>query len=388
MDVVRELAALPHRGACTDGERKAADLLEARLVALGAAVRREPFITPRSYIWEVCWALAALITGLLGVQWAPWPAAVLALAGARSAWLFLDYRWTPLMLLPPRGRSENIVATRARETDGGKGAPLRLVVMGHYDSAPCSLLYHPSMVKSFHSSLLVNLGVIALAAALVVLAALGIGPPALAWARWALAAYFAGQAILTSLDYVRLGHTNGAADNATGAAAAVGTAVRLFEELPERWEVTLLLTGAEEVAMVGSGAWLRAHRAELDPARTFVLNFDNLGAGKLKIVERTGSLTTVRYDNALVSAARETARAEARFSEIAPHAWRTGDFDTLAFARSGIPSLTLCALDDAGLIPHLHRPTDVLSNVDVTLPAHAVDFACATIARLAASLER
>jgi Zn-dependent M28 family amino/carboxypeptidase len=147
-----------------------------------------------------------------------------------------------------------------------------------------------------------------------------------------------------------------------------------------------VLTGAEEVNLKGSLAYLLARRQELDPQRTYVLNFDNLGAGDLRIITETGSLTNVIYDNALVDAALETASSDTRFRAVKPGIWHTGDFDSLWFARAGIPSLTLSAQDSDGVVPHLHRPSDTMDNVDPALVRLAVDFAESTVRCLAEDL--
>jgi Iap family predicted aminopeptidase len=88
-----------------------------------------------------------------------------------------------------------------------------------------------------------------------------------------------------------------------------------------------------------------------------------------------------------VDAALQTAASEPRFDGVKPGVWHTGDFDSLWFARAGIPSLTLSAQDSDGCIPNLHRPTDTIDNVDPTLPGLAVDFAAATAKRLAENLK-
>ncbi|MBW1948248.1 MAG: peptidase M28, partial [Deltaproteobacteria bacterium] len=90
--------------------------------------------------------------------------------------------------------------------------------------------------------------------------------------------------------------------------------------------------------------------------------------------------------NALVDEALKRASEDPRFAEIKEGRWHTGDFDTIWFERGKIPSLTLSAQDENGLIPHLHRPEDTLRNVDPRLPALAVDFAEATVRSLAARL--
>jgi len=214
--------------------------------------------------------------------------------------------------------------------------------MAHYDSAPVSLLYLPAMVKNFRSSLFVNFFLIVAAFWVSILGALHMGGPLISWARWILALYFLVQGVLTAFDHVRYGYTNGASDNATGTAAAMVTAMRLWENPVPGLGVSVVLTGAEE----------------------------------------TGSLTTLVHANKLVDAAILTAEEEIRFHCIKTATWHTGDFDTIWFARAGIPCLTLTAQDKNAAIPHLHRPEDVIENLDPLLTQLAVDFAERVIRRL------
>lgn len=382
MDVVRELARLPHRGATTPEGAEAASILERRLEGMGASVRRHAFLTPRTYIPVLYWFLGGLVVGLLLGPAFRWTGLVIVAASAVTGLLFLDWRWTPLMLLPPLGRAENLVA-RHRSAAGEDG-PRKVILMAHYDSAPVSLLYLPSMVKSFRQSMFISLGVVVLAVLLSALMALRAGPAWLRWFRWPLCAYFVAQGVLASVDFFRFGYTNGAADNATGVGVALATASRLWKNPVPGCQVEVLLTSAEEASLVGSIAYVRAHRKELDRSRTFVVNFDGLGAGDLRIVHATGFITTSTYENELTRAAMETARRDPRFASVKPADWHVGDFDSVNFLRRGCACLSLSAVTSEGVMPHLHRPGDVLANVDPRLPALAADFAEAAIRRFAA----
>ena len=384
MTVVRDLTTLRHLGAATPLERRAADILESHLQRLGAAVERQPFRTPKTYIVVTWWLIAGLVLGLLLVPAAAWWAFVLVALCAGLALVYFDWRAVPVTLLPPQGTSENIIARAPQSADPEPaGAPKKLILMAHYDSAPVSMLYLPSMVQNFRQSLRMSLGLMVLAVVTALLDVLAIGQPIVTWLRYALAVYFLGQGVMSTLDFLRYGYTNGAADNATGTAVAVATADRLWRNPLPGWEVELVLTGAEEANLVGSRAYYVRHREELSRGHTYVFNFDNLGAGQVKIITRTGSITNVDYENPLVDSALATAGGDSRFADITPGVWHTGDFDSLWFARAGIPSLTLSAQDQDGLIPNLHRPSDTIDNVDETLPVHAVNFAEATIRRLA-----
>ena len=199
--------------------------------------------------------------------------------------------------------------------------------------------------------------------------------PVVTWICFILPGYFLIQGVITSFDYIRYGYTNGASDNATGTAVAMATAKRLWENPVPGLDVIVVLTGAEETGMNGSKYYFNKNKNNFTPKNTFVLNFDSLGKGDLKIITRTGSISTVVYKGRLVDAAIKAAKSDARFNSIGKASWHTGDFDTIWFARAGIPSLTLSAQDKDGTISNLHRPGDTIENIDESLPAFTADFA-------------
>ncbi len=383
MTIVEALTTLPHRGATTKLESKAADIIEKLLKNTGAAVKRQSFRTPKSYIWEVWWMVGGIALGLLLASIIPWIGFTITLCFVGASLPYFDWRRSPISWLPPWSNSENVIGKKADNDTADNQERKKLVLMAHYDSAPISLLYLPSMVKTFRQSLLINIGLMIFAVFIVLLETLGMGRPFVSWIRIILAAYFLIQGLFTSFDFIRYGFTNGAADNASGVAVAITLAERLWKNPVSNWDVEVVLTSAEENGMVGSRAYYHAHREKLVPERTVVLNFDNLGAGNLKIITKTGSITNVIYDNALVDSAKEITQINSTFKSVETGEWHTGDFDSICFNRAGIPSLTLAAIDDAGQIPYLHRPDDTLENIDKDLPGFAVDFAEAVVRHLA-----
>ena len=370
MPIIRSLTSLPHRGTGTPQEQKAADMIQTLLTQAGAQVERQGFQTPKTYIPEVLWLTALIAAGLITTPIFSWLSVGILAFCTLSAFLFFDWRYSPLGLLSPSVASENIIGTRGSAT-----ASTHLILMAHYDSAPVSLLYLPAMVKNFRSSLFINFFLIVAALLVSILGVLHMGDPLVSWARWILALYFLIQGVLTAFDYIRHGYTNGANDNATGTAAAMVTAMRLWENPVPGLGVSVVLTGAEETGMSGSKHYFKKNADTLSIENTLVVNFDSLGKGDLKIITKTGSLTTLVHANKLVDTAILTAEEEIRFHCIKTASWHTGDFDTIWFARAGIPCLTLTAQDKNAAIPHLHRPEDVIENIDPLLTQLAVDFA-------------
>ena len=65
MNIVKALSDLPHRGATTINEKKAADILVELLTKVKARIERQSFKTPVTYIWQVCWMLGTFTCGLI-----------------------------------------------------------------------------------------------------------------------------------------------------------------------------------------------------------------------------------------------------------------------------------------------------------------------------------
>lgn len=361
-------------------EKKAADILAKELTFAGVNVERQKFYTPKTYIWEVLWLTVLIAAGLITAPLFSWFSVAILIFCTVSSFFMFDWRASPLAFLSPKVPSENIIGEMKNRKPAAPPKK-QLILMAHYDSAPVSLLYLPSMVKNFRSSLMINLFLIVLT---VPISISGViypeNSPAL-WTGRILALYFLIQGGITAFDYFRYGYTNGAADNATGTAAAIVTAHRLWENPVPGMDVTLVLTGAEETGMTGAKHYFNSQKG-LSPDTTFVVNFDSLGLGNLKIITKTGSITTINYKGALIDSAVRTAASDNRFHGIKKASWHTGDFDTLWFARAGIPCLTLTAQDTNGLIPNLHRPQDVIDNIDESITRQAIDFAEALIREL------
>jgi len=180
--IVRELSDLPHRGTTTAAERKAADILQGHLERLGATVERQPFRTSKTYISEVWWLLSLLVLGLILIPYIPWIALGLVAIALVTSLLYFDWRTTPVSFLPPRGESANVIGRIIQTADPDKilhtgPSKNKLILMAHYDSAPVSLLYLPSMVKTFRRSLLISLGLMVAAFITALIETLGYGKP-------------------------------------------------------------------------------------------------------------------------------------------------------------------------------------------------------------------
>lgn len=368
---LKSLCAIPHRAAGSEGEQRTLRLLEEELAKSGVEARREVFRAPRTYIPLLWWLSGVLALAILVPHWASFALAIVFFWGA---WRYFDWRKSFLTSLPPSINATNLWAAK------GEG-PKRLILMAHHDSAPASFAYRPSQVKNFRQSVITGLVIMALCVVWSALQLLGFQN---FWVSLALLVMLAIQMVVATVDFVLYGYTNAANDNGTGVAAVLATARELWADVPSGWSVEVLLTGAEESGMIGAQKWVDAHIEELKSQQVYVLNIDTVGAGRLCFVEKTGTLTTLDYENPVVDAARALSSEDERFSDVEAKAHRVADFDSVWFARKSIPVLTLGAYDENGLMPHIHRPEDVLEHVDTNIVRDTVEFATALSQRIMA----
>lgn len=114
--------------------------------------------------------------------------------------------------------------------------------------------------------------------------------------------------------------------------------------------------------MGGMAAFLRRHGRELDPASTFVLGLDTLGAGEPILARAEGGLLPHAYrdeDNDLVDAGARAAGLPV------PDRWRIGAYtDPILAVFAGLPAVSLLSMGPNGNYTNYHWPTDLPEHVD------------------------
>jgi hypothetical protein len=371
------LSEWPHRGTGTEEEFEAREALSSQIAGEpGVFMTEEGFFAPATYLpflWTVTLTEVAMLGLLNGFP-------LLALFGSLlsfiSYFLFMDWRKSPMVWWWSSKITANLVSSK------GEGSKL-VILMAHIDSAPASFAYRRSQVKNFSKSIYGSVGLFALPPIFALFAEFGFTLPG--WLLSLIAALLLISVLLASIDYWRFGFTHGANDNLTGVAAATAAASNLWREMPEDTEVRLVITSAEEGGMLGAQHYYDAHREELHSKHTMVVNIDTVGYGKLSYVRKSGSFTPVTYPGILHQTAKLLAGTGA-FPDIRSAVHKVGDFDSVWFARAGIPSLTLAAYDANGLMPYIHTPEDTVEHVDYKLMESAAGFA-ETIIRSAIALE-
>ncbi|WP_394991465.1 M28 family metallopeptidase [Emticicia sp.] len=365
--IVEKLTSFPNRGIATKNEAKVLEYLSQLFD--NQDVNKEKFRTPKTYISVVWWLFLGLATGLICLNFSSILGLILTFVFVTLALLYFNWYASPITSLPPLVTSHNLVIKNTSSAPKAK----KLILMAHWDTAPISLLYRPEMVGNFRKSLRISQILMLLAQFIAISQFLLLNTFLLLVAN-ILAFYFILQGITATIDFIRFGYSNGASDNATGVAAAIETAKKLWSRNLQNIDIELVITGAQEVGMIGARAYMKTHYKEFTK-ETYLINFDTLGSGDLKIITQTGSWSNIIYDNDLIKIAKETAAQTPDLKDIKTGAWHTADFDSIWFQRAGIPSLTLAALDKNGRMPNIHRPTDTLSNVNFKPMEKAISLA-------------
>jgi hypothetical protein len=356
METVRALSVeIGPRPACSRAEQRAAEWCAARLSESGYRVDVEEFASRPNYaLWYSVYLSLSAVGALLIV---PLPFVAVVVGAVAFVVYARDADGRPV-IKPRRAVSRNVVALPPTSE------PPELIVMAHMDSARSSPSFHPRLVAGFRSSVLLLNG--AMAAVPLLGAAVWIYEverelPGTMWIPSGLVAgYLVFAAGLLLYGHFRMPLLAGANDNATG----VAVLMRLAQSGPERG-IWYVVTGSEEVGMIGVQAFFHSHAHEIAGAR--FLNIDNVGAGTLLALEAEGALRERRADGYLLDSAEE-AGAEAR-----PFRGLPTDATPLLSRRR--KALTLLAVTDRGTPANWHLPTDVIDNVEPSVVDLATDVA-------------
>lgn len=361
---VDHLAAMT-RDSAGPGERASAAWLAQRLEELGAC---DVGVEPYRYQGTYAWAHALhVVAGLAGPP-------VLALVAALSLELEVSGRNQWLRHLLPKGEGANVVA----RIPGRGEVRTTLVLVAHHDAARTGTVWRRELMEAGAARRLRRRTIDPFVA-----------PTTLALLLAALprprAARRIGQALLTvalaALADIGTSRTvPGASDNASGVAAVLELARRFAAEPLDGVDVRVVLPGSEEAGMGGMRAFLQTHH--VDPASTFVLGLDTLGAGTPIVLTSEGGIAPHRYREQDVERVEDAARAAGL---PLPERWRVGAWtDPILAVFAGLPAASVLSIGSKGIYPNYHRPSDVPEHVDWASVDACVALAAATAAELSA----
>ena len=360
-ELIYELASF-ERPSASDGEKRAAELIAARLRELGCEARVEQESAHGGYWWPIALANSiAAAGGLLALRGrgrlARAAGALAAGTSAAALWDDLGHgsRWFRRRTLPRRS-TWNVVAEA-----GDRKAERTLVVVAHHDAAHSGLVFHPALgrigprlfpeqhERSSHTLPILYgtwLGPVAVALG----AALGVRR--LQWAGLTLSAGAA--AVMTDIGLSEV--VPGANDNLSSVGALIALAARLRERPVEGLRLLLVSTGSEESFSEGMQAFGERHFPELDRERTEVLCLEVLGGPTLIVLEGEGMLKMRDYPERMREALAEAASAAG--VEITRGIRTVAATDAIIALRAGYPTVTLASVAETKLPINYHWPSD------------------------------
>lgn len=372
VDAVREiedLVAFRGRYAGTDAERRAARHLVSRLRELGRDADTEPTrVRPAYAFTHLVHAVLGVVASVLSV-YVPIAGAALALVAALSAFGDLTGSFFLLRGLTGPRASQNVVS------DEDEGKPGRLILVAHYDAARSGLVFNPRFGRR-RIGLSVYFWSLMAILIFTTLRLFGIE------AVWLTVLQFVPTVILIVAvplfaDIMLSQVVPGANDNASGVATVLRLAERYGGAL-EHFDVTIVLTGAEEGFALGMRDWIKRHRDELDPESTAILCVDMAGYGTPKYATKEGFVFPSAYHPALIELAADVDGAK-------PYVSRSVT-DSYAARSAGLPALRISALGARDETPHYHQPTDTPDRIDPDALTRTYEFCCALIERIDAEI--
>ena len=360
---VQELAAMV-RPSASDGERRAAESIAARLRALGWPAAVEEERAHGGYWWPIGlvngFAAGAALLSLRRRRGPRTRALAIGIAGIGAAALWDDLghgrRWFRRALLPHRP-TWNVVAEA-----GDRTAERTVVLIAHHDAAHSGLIFHPilpriplKLAPRWHAAAGRSFPLMYAVFMGPVLVSLG----SLLGSRRVIAAgaTLSAGATVAMADIGLRPSVPGANDNLSSVGVVIALAAALREQPVEGVRVLLLSTGSEESFSEGMQAFGRRHFPDLDPDRTEMICLECLGGPTLIVIEGEGMLRMRDYPSGMREALAETAAAGG--IPIVRGLRTTAATDAIIPLRAGYRVATLASVDETKLPMNYHWPNDV-----------------------------
>jgi hypothetical protein len=375
-ELVETLCSI-HRPTASQGERRAAEWLLAKLRDEGADPTMEVEDVHGTYWWPLgigtAAGAAAALAALRGLRTL---GAGLAAAAAAAIADEVPPRERRLRRVLPRRRAFQVVAEV-----GPADAKHVVVVSAHHDAAHPGLLFHPALPELAHKA-----GIGPRDTSPPLMAAVLSGPVLVALGaltgsrRVALAGGGLSAAITAVLaDIGRREAVPGANDNATGVAVLIALA-RALAETPAESVRVMLVSTSEEALCEGMQAFAARHFGELPPESTFFLSVDTVGSPNLLVLRGEGMLGMREYPAEALELL--DGLADDLGIELFPNMRLQAATDGVFPLAAGYPCASLCSCTDIKWPANYHWPTDVPDNVDYGTVADAVRLTEALVRRL------
>jgi hypothetical protein len=378
-DLVETLCSI-HRPTASQGERRAAEWLLAKLRDVGARGEIELDQAHGTFWWPLGLAAAAgIVAGLATLRGRRLLGGALAAAVGAVAYDDLPPGERRFRKLLPQ-RTATTVVTEVGPAD----AERTVVLVAHHDAAHAGFVYHPAIPELVFGRapwLIQRVDTSpALFAPVVAIPALIVGGAATGKRGLVKAGTALGAASAAVLADIGLRETvPGANDNATGVAVLVAIARALGERPTESVRVMLVST-SEEALCEGMQAFARRHFASLPPESTFFLSIDTVGSPHLLVLRGEGMIRMREYPTRSLAFLDEL--ADELGISLFPNLRLRNATDGIFPLAAGYECASLCSCTDLKQPGNYHWPTDTPENVEYGTVADAVRLTEALVRRL------
>ncbi|WP_287152942.1 M20/M25/M40 family metallo-hydrolase [Candidatus Solincola tengchongensis] len=361
--VMREIGP---RESCSEEERRLGRLFAEEVGEACSEVRVEEFTcSPKAFLGFFPFLVAGYLAALVLYYVLP-PISLIITSVCVGILFFEVVRYREFIdFLFPRRKGENVIGVIPPEGERRK----RLIISAHLDSAYEFKVWYwlkglavPAMVLAFTGPLVL------LAASLARTVAGSTGMPdstafrVLGYICIAFVPVVLPFAVFHTRDVVP-----GAMDDMAGVSVLCGLARYLREARerggfrPRQTEVLLVAMSAEEAGLRGAKRYAARHRREFMSIPTYAVFLDGIYDEKYLTAFKRELWCGATMDPYLVDLAREAARDNGYPMKVT--VMLVGATDGSAFARAGIPSISICCQDTSRLVPHYHTRLDTIENV-------------------------
>ncbi len=365
---IGELCIFKHRASATQNEHKAAEHIHQVMRSIGLVSKIEAFKSQQRMTWELITIIGFFILEVALYFYLPWLAAIAGGLGLILFWGYFTTAFKPLARLFRFATSHNVVGKLINSH-----APYKVIFTAHYDTARSGPLWNPKTVANFRVNFLLGVWVLVALQILVILKLFAVSPLVLELLVAIGGIYVLGNIGILLYSGLKGELVQGASDNASGVAVMLDVAARLKELTIPEIEFWFVATGSEEVGAIGMAEFLKMHAEDLDKGKTYFINLDNIGSGRLHYFTGEGMLNFYRFSNDLILVAEKSVLTSS-LRGITAAKYRLACTDAIVPARRGYHAILLLSLDDRGLIPNWHWPSDTLENVNFAVPELASDF--------------
>jgi hypothetical protein len=379
---IGELCIFKHRASASKNELKAAEHIYQIMRNIGLVAKIDYFRSQQRMTWELIAIMLFFIAEVVLYFYYPVLSLISGLVGVILFWGYFTTAFKPLAPLFRFARSCNVVGRIMHSN-----APFKVIFTAHHDTARSGPLWNPKTVANFRLNFLIGFFVIIALQLLLILRVTSSNFLVIKFLVLLIGVYIIGHIVVLLISGLKGELVQGASDNASGVAVMLDIASRLKEDSFPLIDFWFVSTGSEEVGAVGMSSFLKTYSDDLTKDHTYFINFDNLGKGTPHYFLGEGMLNFYKFSRDLINAAKKTAQIK-EFKTISPAKYKVAYTDAIVPACRGHQAILFLALDERGLIPNWHWPTDTIENIDFEVPQLTSDFVMEMLTNLSEILKR